>query len=121
MLAGAPRLVERPQLDRDVNEFIATYKNAVSEPVDGESPDPSAIRSYVIVDIDKEYFQQVFTTLTFLDEVLICDMVDDGAKLIGIISEVGAYGKTPRIIEKLSQIDGVLRVKEASIIKLEDI
>ena len=112
--------VERPTLDRDVNEFIATYKNAVSEPADGESPDPSAIRSYVIVDIDKEYFQQVFTTLTFLDEVLICDMVDDGAKLIGIISEVGAYGKTPRIIEKLSQIDGVLRVKEAGIIKLED-
>ncbi len=47
-------------------------------------------------------------------------MVDDGTKLIGIISEVGAFGKTPRIIEKLSQIDGVLRVKEASIIKLED-
>ena len=112
--------VERPTLDRDVHEFITTYRNAVKEPADHLPPDPSVIRSYVIVDIDKEYFQQVFTTLTFLDEVLICDMVDDGTKLIGIISEVGAFGKTPRIIEKLSQIDGVLRVKEAGIIKLED-
>lgn len=112
--------VERPTLDRDVHEFITTYRNAVKEPGDDEPPDPSAIRSYVIVDIDKEYIQQVFTTLTFLDEVLICDMVDGGTKLIGIISEVGALGKTPRIIEKLSQIDGVLRVKEAGIIKLED-
>jgi two-component system cell cycle response regulator CpdR len=112
--------VERPKLDRDVHQFIRTYKEAINEPADQEPPDPSALRSYVIVDIDKEYFQQVFTTLTFLDEVLFCDMVDDGTKLIGIISEVGAFGKTPRIIEKLSQIDGVLRVKEASIIKLED-
>ncbi len=112
--------VERPRLDRHVDQFITTYRAAVSEPADGESPDPSALRSYVIVDIDKEYFQQVFTTLTFLDEVLFCDMVDDGTKLIGIISEVGAFGKTPKIIEKLSQIDGVLRVKEAGIIKLED-
>lgn len=112
--------VERPALDRDVLEFITTYKNAVKEPADQEPPDPSSIRSYVIVDIDKEYFQQVFTTLSFLDEVLICDMVDDGTKLIGIITEVGAFGKTPRIIEKLTQIDGVLRVKEAGIIKLED-
>ncbi len=112
--------VARPALDRDVHQFITTYKDAIKEPAGQEPPDPSAIRSYVIVDIDKDYFQQVFTTLTFLDEVLICDMVDDGTKLIGIISEVGAFGKTPRIIEKLSQIDGVLRVKEAGIIKLED-
>jgi len=112
--------VERPTLDRDVDEFISVYRHAVREAAEAEPPDPSAIRSYVIVDIDKDYFQQVFTTLSFLDEVLICDMVDDGAKLIGMISGAGAYGKTPRIIEKLSQIDGVLRVKEAGIIKLED-
>ncbi len=112
--------VERPTLDLDVHEFISVYRSAVKGAADQETPDPSAIRSYVIVDIDKDYFQQVFTTLTLLDEVLICDMVDDGAKLIGIIAEGGAYGKTPKIIEKLSQIDGVLRVKEAGIIKLED-
>lgn len=115
--------VERPKLDKDVDQFIAVYRKALSEPAEGaeEATDPvAAVRSYVIVDIDKEYFQQVFTTLSFLDEVLFCDMVDGGAKLIGIVTEAGAYGKTPKIIEKLSQIDGVLRVKEAGIINLED-
>ena len=44
----------------------------------------------------------------------------DGTKLIGIISQAGAFGKTPKIIEKLGRIDGVLRVKQASIIQLMD-
>ena len=72
------------------------------------------------MDIDRNAIQQVFTTLFFLDEVFFCDAVDDGTKLIGIISESGAFGKTPRIVEKLSLIDGVLRVKDAKIIKLID-
>ena len=65
-------------------------------------------------------FQQVFTTLFFLDEVMICDMVDDGSKLIGLISQSGAFGKAPRIIEKISEIDGVLAVQAADIITLTD-
>ena len=34
--------------------------------------------------------------------------------------ESGAFGKTPRIVEKLSTIDGVLRVRDARIINLLD-
>ena len=64
--------------------------------------------------------QQVFATLFFIDEVMVCDMVDDGNKLIGIISEMGAFGKTPHIIEKLSKVDGVLRIKQASIINMRE-
>jgi len=112
--------VDRPKLDRDVNEFIDIYRKAVKVENLQKMPKASATKSYVIVDIDPEYIQQVFTTLFFLDEVMVCDMVDDGTKLIGIISELGAFGKTPRIIEKLSQIDGVLRVKQAGIINLRD-
>ncbi len=112
--------VERPKLDRAVSEFIDIYKRAVKGPAQANLLKPSATKSYVIVDIDKDFTQQVFTTLFFLDEVFFCDMVDDGTKLIGLISQTGALGKTSRIVEKLSEIDGVLRVKEASIIKLID-
>jgi len=113
--------VERPKLDRDVEEFINIYKKAIQTSVQGQLPKIRGTKSYVIVDIDRDAIQQVFTTLFFLDEIFFCDVVDDGAKLIGIISESGAFGKTPRIIEKLSQIDGVLRVKYAKIINLMDI
>ncbi|MCK4626446.1 MAG: response regulator [Phycisphaerae bacterium] len=112
--------VERPKLDRDVAEFIGIYKKAVKESAQSHLPKMHGTKSYVIVDIDKNAIQQVFTTLFFLDEIIFCDVVDDGTKLIGIISESGAFGKTPRIVEKLSVIDGVLRVKDAKIINLLD-
>ncbi len=112
--------VDRPKLDRDLNEFIDVYRKAVKVSSLQKMNKPAATKSYVIVDIDPKYMQQVFATLFFIDEVMVCDMVDDGSKLIGIISELGAFGKTPRIIEKLSNIDGVLRIKQASIINLRD-
>lgn len=112
--------VERPKLDRDVHEFLNIYRNVVKSAVVQQGSRPADLRSYVIIDVDKNFIQQVFTTLFFLDEVMVCDMVDDGSKLIGIISQAGAFGKTPKIIEKLSHIDGVLRVKQASIIQLMD-
>jgi len=112
--------VERPKLDTDVAEFIDIYQRAAKAAAQAKAPRFTGTRSYVIVDIDKESIQQVFTTLFFLDEIIFCDVIDDGSRLIGIVTESGAFGKTPRIVEKLGQIDGVLRVREASIIKLID-
>ncbi len=112
--------VDRPKLDRDLNEFINVYRDAVKVGSLQKLNKPAAVKSYITVDIDPNFMQQVFATLFFIDEVMVCDMVDDGNKLIGVISEMGAFGKTPRIIEKLSNIDGVLRIKQASIINMRE-
>ena len=110
--------VERPKLDKDIGDFLSIYQKAVKASHQENLPKLSTPKSYVIVDIDENSIQQVFTTLFFMDEVVFCDVIDDGTRLIGIITKSGAFGKTPRIVEKLNQIDGVLRVKEATIIKL---
>jgi len=48
-------------------------------------------------------------------------VIEGGTKLVGMITGRGAVGRAPRIIEKISQIDGVLRVREAKVIRmLED-
>jgi DNA-binding response OmpR family regulator/translation elongation factor EF-1beta len=110
--------VERPKLDRDINEFIDIYSEAVKSQaptVPGKQP---GTMSYVIVDVEKEAIQQIFTTVFFIDDVVFCDVIENGTKLVGMVTGHGAAGKMPRIIEKLSQIDGVLRVREATIIKL---
>lgn len=112
--------IDRPKLDVDVNDFVEVYRNRVGADHLEKMAEDSVTKSYVIVDIDPDSIQLVFVTLAFLDEVLVCDVVDDGKKIIGVVSEVGAFGKTPRIIEKLSQIDGVLRVKQANIINLRE-
>ncbi len=110
--------VERPKLDRDVDQFIETYQQAVKQDAHAEARRQPGTMSYIIVDIDPDAIQQIFTTVFFIDEVVFCDVIDDGSKLVGMITGHGAMGKTPRIIEKLSQIDGVLRVREAKVIKL---
>ncbi len=110
--------VERPKLDRDVDQFIETYQNAVRSEAGAHAGHQPGTISYIIVDIDPDAIQKIFTTVFFVDEVVFCDVIDNGSKLVGMVTGFGAMGRAPRIIEKLSQIDGVLRVREAKVIKL---
>ncbi len=110
--------IERPKLDREINEFIRIYSEAVKKQEQDEVGKQPGAASYIIVDIDENAIQQIFTTVFFIDEVVFCDVVDGGKKLIGMITNQGITGRTPKIIEKLSQIDGVLRVRETKVIKL---
>ena len=112
--------IERPKLDRGVHEFIKTYASLVKEAATQTSAKNPGTTSYVIVDIDKNAIQQVFTTVFFIDEVVFCDVIEDGSKLVGMIRGESAVGTKPRIVEKLSQIEGVLRVREAKVIKIMD-
>ncbi|MBN2069945.1 MAG: response regulator [Candidatus Krumholzibacteriota bacterium] len=109
--------VERPKLDRDIDEFVKIYSDAVKQPGQVTSGKQPGTTSYIIVDIDKNAIQQIFTTVFFIDEVVFCDVIEDGSKLVGMITG-GSMGRTPKVIAKLSEIDGVLRVREAKIIKL---
>lgn len=109
--------VERPKLDRDVDKFIDIYSKVVKQQTPVTPEKQPGTTSYIIVDIDKEAIQQIFTTVFFIDEVVFCDVIDDGTKLVGMITGQGV-GRTPRIMEKLNQIEGVLRVREATIVKL---
>lgn len=110
--------VERPKLDRDVDRFISIYSEAVKKQAQTTPSKQPGTTSYVIVDIEKDAIQQIFTTVFFIDEVIFCDVIEGGTKLVGMITGQGAVGRTPKIIEKLQEIDGVLRVREATVIKL---
>jgi two-component system cell cycle response regulator CpdR len=109
--------VERPKLDRDVNEFIKIYGKTIKVRGQEQRARQPGTTSYVIVDIDKNAIQQIFTTVFFVDEVIFCDVIEDGKKLVGMITDEG-IGRKSKVLEKLSQIDGVLRVREATVIKL---
>ena len=115
---GAIDYVEKPKLDRDVREFIKVYSDVVKHPARASRTRQAGTTSYIIVDIDKQAIQQIFTAVFFVDEVVFCDVIEDGTKLVGMITGREAVGRTPRIIEKLSEIDGVLRVREAKVITL---
>jgi nitrate reductase NapAB chaperone NapD len=112
--------VERPRIDRDVTEFIDVYQKAVKAPAQQAPRKQGGTTSYIIVDIDKDAIQQIFTTVFFIDEVVFCDVIEGGTKLVGMVIGQSAVGRTPHIIEKISQIDGVLRVREAKVIRIAE-
>jgi len=109
--------VERPKLDRDVDKFVKIYAQAMKGPSQVKSAKQPGTMSYIIVDVDPEAIQQIFTTVFFIDEVIFCDMIEGGKKLVGMITSEG-MGRKSTILEKLNEIDGVLRVREATVIKL---
>ena len=109
--------VERPKLDRDVDEFVKIYSQAMKKPAQMKSAMQPGTMSYIIVDIDPNAIQQIFTTDFFIDDVIFCDVIEDGKKLVGMITSEGV-GRKSTILEKLNEIDGVLRVREATVIKL---
>jgi two-component system chemotaxis response regulator CheY len=109
--------VERPKLDRDVDKFVKIYAQAMKRPEQVKSAKQPGTMSYIIVDVDPGAIQQIFTTVFFIDEVIFCDMIEGGKKLVGMITSEG-MGRKSTILEKLNEIDGVLRVREATVIKL---
>ncbi|MFH1464570.1 MAG: response regulator [Pseudomonadota bacterium] len=108
--------LDRPRLDRDIASFVETYRQAVKQHPGGRKA--AGVSSYFIVDIEPEAVQKIFTAVFFLDEVLFCDVVDDGRKLVGLITDMQAVGRPTRIIERIGEIDGVLRVREARVVEL---
>ena len=57
----------------------------------------------------------------FVDELIFLDVIDNGTKLVGMVTGGQPTGQALKVIEKLQQIDGVLRVREAKIIKMLDV
>lgn len=109
--------VERPKLDREVDEFVKIYSQAMKQPAQMKSAMQPGTMSYIIVDIDPNAIQQIFTTVFFIDDVIFCDVIEEGKKLVGMITSEGV-GRKSTILEKLNEIDGVRRVREATVIKL---
>jgi len=112
------REVKRPRLERDVERFINVYRHMAGSETRTETDDCSKNTGYLIVDIDPDSIQRVYTTVFFMDDVVSCDMLDECDGLMVTIADRGAVGRTPKTVQRLRQIDGVLRVREARAIRL---
>ena len=111
--------VERPKLDKDINKFLKEYQDLVKASPDQSIREHRGTTSYLFIDIDPEEIQNIFTTVFFIDEVIFCDVIEKGTKLVGMVYG-GDTAQNDRVIDKLKQVDGILRVREAKIIKMND-
>ena len=112
--------VSRPEFDRELKEFISVYSREVKTRDAKMERKLSGRTCCIFADIDKNELERIFVTVFSNDEVLFCDATNEGWGLAAWLETGEAVGVTPRIIEKLGRIDGVLRVREAEVIRLED-
>ena len=110
--------VSRLGLDRGVGEFAEAYRRARGP----EAPaDPLAgTASCLFVDLEPKALPRVLATVLFADETAACDAADHGRKLVVTIAGLDAGGQARRAIGRIGRIDGVLRVREAKIIRIAD-
>ena len=110
----------RPKLDLEVDEFIRAYLRKVESCCDA-SPDRLSGRiNYIFVNSDKKAIQRVFAAAALSGETVFCDAVEDGAGLVAMVAGQEAFGAAPRVIERLGRTGGVLRVREAEVIRLAE-
>ncbi len=105
--------VEPPKLDPEVRPFAEAYRREAGPAAQGENA------SYLVVETDRNLIQRVFATILFTDDVVSCDVTEGGAKIIGRIAADSA-GRARKTLDRLSRMDGVLRVREAKIIRMLD-
>ena len=110
--------VAATKLDKDVSHFIGDYNYAL-ELTQVEDQEPEGPFGYLLVDVDPAEVQAIFTTMYFIDEVLTCEVVNGGNRIIAYCCEVNgkSYG---RRVKQLDEINGVLRVREAAVFDLFD-
>ena len=112
--------VFRPEFDRELDEFIRVYLRRDKARESKEAQEQFGRTGYLFADIDNNELARIFITVFSSDEVIFCDVTNDGRGLAAWFEIKEAVGVAPRIIEKLRRIDGVLRTREATVIRLED-
>ena len=106
--------IEPPILEQDIYYFLQGYQSAQKNL---EQPDHQlAAMSYLLIDIEQKKMQNIFTIISFIDTVTECNLTQNSTKLM---VKLCCYDiESEKIIAKLKQIDGILRVREIPIIQM---
>ncbi|NUM37048.1 MAG: response regulator [Candidatus Brocadiae bacterium] len=107
--------VEKLSFGESLENFLQEYhKMAQEENIFYESN-----KSYLVIDIEPALAKNIFITLFFTDRVIACDSINKGEKLV-----VKIYGsdtaQKDKVLEKVKRTEGVLRVRQANIIDLNE-
>jgi len=109
--------VTDPGLDEDIRVFVDACLGSGS-PGDVVATESSSMIFYYL-DIDPEEVRKIYIRAFFTDDAVWCHAVNDGTGLVLLVKSPGTVGRKPGVIERLDDMDGVLRIREARIIDLK--
>ncbi len=105
--------VEKLSFGLALESFLQEYQQMLQE----EEKQKETNKSYLLLDIEPALAKNIYVTLFFTDRVISCDCLNKGEKLIVKIYKSDT-AKKDKILEKLKQMEGVLRLRQENIIEL---
>ena len=112
--------VAKPKLESSIQDFINDYERQNSLSPQGNKPKrvPYPLSAYVLIEVEKSRFNEIYPRLYFLDNVVSCDTTKGKYDLILLIQSA-TFNEMERLVrEKIGSIDGIVRTKLLNIMNL---
>jgi len=112
--------VAKPKLEAGIQDFINDYEKQKSLSPQGNKPKrvPSSLSAYVLIEVEKSRFNEIYPKLYFLDNVVSCDTTKGKYDLI-LLVQSATFNELERLVrEKIGSIDGIVRTKMLNIMNL---
>ena len=112
--------VAKPKLESSIQDFINDYERQNSLSPQGNKPKrvPYPLSAYVLIEVEKSRFHEIYPRLYFLDNVVSCDTTKGKYDLILLIQSA-TFNEMERLVrEKIGSIDGIVRTKLLNIMNL---
>ena len=108
--------VSNPILDESLRSILNVFS---IEPNGNQTREMrNAVCSYVLVEIEREKMDTVYPTLYFDDNIVYCDYIESKSLMILLVNGAQFTEIDHLIKNKISTIDGILKVKEYPIITI---
>jgi len=112
--------VAKPKLEAGIQDFINDYEKQKSLSPQGNKPKrvPYPLSAYVLIEVEKSRFNEIYPKLYFLDNVVSCDTTKGKYDLI-LLVQSATFNEMERLVrEKIGSIDGIVRTKMLNIMNL---
>jgi len=112
--------IAKPKLESSIQDFINDYERQNSLSPQGNKPKrvPYPLSAYVLIEVEKSRFNEIYPRLYFLDNVVSCDTTKGKYDLILLIQSA-TFNEMERLVrEKIGSIDGIVRTKLLNIMNL---
>jgi CheY-like chemotaxis protein len=112
--------VAKPKLEAGIQDFINDYEKQKSLSPQGNKPKrvPYPLSAYVLIEVDKSRFNEIYPKLYFLDNVVSCDTTKGKYDLILLIQSA-TFNEMQRLVrEKIGSLDGIVRTRLLNIMNL---
>ena len=112
--------IAKPKLESSIQDFINDYERQNSLSPQGNKPKrvPYPLSAYVLIEVEKSRFNEIYPKLYFLDNVVSCDTTKGKYDLI-LLVQSATFNEMERLVrEKIGSIDGIVRTKLLNVMNL---